>query len=318
VSSAGSRPRVVTAGETMALLLPQAVGRLRHAPTVDIRIGGAESNVAIALARLGVPSGWVSWLGNDALGDLVLSRLRAEGVDTCQVRRIDAPTGLYVRERLPNQTRVYYHRNGSAASMMGPMAFDPEYLDGASYLHLSGITAAISQAGQAFVSWVISEGRRRDVRISFDVNFRTRLWEADRARDFVESLLPEVDVLFVGSDEADALWGESGRDLVSELRRGGPSEVILKLGADGSLGCFDGDWQSRPAIDVEVVDSVGAGDAFAAGYLAASLWGLEPGQRLEIGNAMGAYSTLSLGDYEGLPTREELESFMSGALATFR
>lgn len=302
----------------MALLLPQTVGRLRHTPNIDVRIGGAESNVAIALTRLGIPSGWISWLGNDALGDLVLSRLRAEGVDTFQVRRIEAPTGLYVRERLPGQTRVYYHRNGSAASMMGQMAFDPDYLDGASYLHLSGITAAISTTGQEFVTWAVLEGRRRGLRISFDVNFRTRLWDADRARDFVESLLPQVDILFVGSDEAAAIWGESGRDLVSKLRQCGPSEVILKLGPDGSLGCFGGDWQSRRAIDVEAVDPVGAGDAFAAGYLAASLWGLEAGERLEVGNAMGAYSTLSLGDYEGLPTREELETFMSGARATFR
>jgi len=318
VSSAGFRPKVVTAGETMALLLPQGAGRLRHAPTVEVRVGGAESNVAIALARLGVPAGWASWLGDDALGDLVAARLRGEGVDTRQVKRVAAPTGLYVRERLPNQMRVYYHRNGSAASMMGRMAFDPDYLDGARYLHVTGITPALSTSCQEFVSWVVAEARSRGLKVSFDVNYRARLWEAELARSYVESVLPEVDVLFVGADEAEALWGESGRDLVARLHQLGPSEVILKQGADGSTGCIDGEWLSCRAIDVEVVDPVGAGDAFAAGYLAASLWGLGPSERLEIGNAMGAYSMLSLGDYEGLPGRAELESFMSGAASTFR
>jgi len=302
----------------MALLLPQGAGRLRHAPTVEVRVGGAESNVAIALARLGVPAGWASWLGDDAVGDLVATRLRGEGVDTRQVKRVEAPTGLYVRERLPNQMRVYYHRNGSAASMMGRMAFDPDYLDGARYLHITGITPALSASCQEFVSWVVAEARSRELKVSFDVNYRARLWEAELARSYVESVLPEVDVLFVGADEAEALWGESGRDLVARLRQLGPSEVILKQGADGSTGCIDGEWLSCRAIDVEVVDPVGAGDAFAAGYLAASLWGLGPAERLEIGNAMGAYSVLSLGDYEGLPNRAELESFMSGAASTLR
>src|SRR4249920_1777302 len=109
--------RVITAGETMALLVPPGPGRLRHATSLTLSIGGAESNVAIGLARLGIPASWISVLGDDELGELVLNRLRAEGVDTSAVTRTaDRPTGLYLREEVAGRLRVYYYRSGSAAA----------------------------------------------------------------------------------------------------------------------------------------------------------------------------------------------------------
>jgi 2-dehydro-3-deoxygluconokinase len=117
---------VVTAGETMVLVVPTAPGRLRHADAVRLSIGGAESNVAIGLSRLGVPVAWISALGDDELGELVLHRVRAEGVDTSAVRRVpDRPTGLYLREEVAGAHRVHYYRRGSAASALAPGAFDP-------------------------------------------------------------------------------------------------------------------------------------------------------------------------------------------------
>ncbi len=121
---------VVTLGESMVLVTPALPGRLRHAESASLRVGGAESNLAIGLARLGVATGWVSWLGQDEPGELVLARIRAEGVDVAQVRRLEALTGLYLRERVPEGVRVYYYRRSSAASMMGTQAFDPSYLEG--------------------------------------------------------------------------------------------------------------------------------------------------------------------------------------------
>src|ERR671920_1390575 len=138
-------PRVVTAGETMVLVVPSAPGRLRHASGVTLSIGGAESNVAIGLSRLGVQAGWVSALGDDELGELVLHRIRAEGVDTSAVRRVpDRPTGLYLREEVAGALRVHYYRRGSAASTLAPGAFDPSALEGVAFLHLTGITGALS------------------------------------------------------------------------------------------------------------------------------------------------------------------------------
>src|SRR3712207_557666 len=126
---------VITIGETMVLGVPPRPGRLRHATSLELKIGGAESNLAIALSRLGLRAGWASYLGDDEPGQLVLDRIRAEGVDTSGVRRLlDYPTGLYLREQVGSQTRVYYYRKGSAASTMSAEAFDPDHLEGARFL----------------------------------------------------------------------------------------------------------------------------------------------------------------------------------------
>src|SRR5215212_3246027 len=188
-------PSVVTAGETMVLGIPARPGRLRHASSLELKIGGAESNLAIALSRLGISAGWVSFLGDDEPGRLVLDRIRGEGVDTSRVRRIQYhPTGLYLREQVGPAVRVYYYRRGSAASTMAPGAFDFGYLEGTTFLHLTGITPALSAECREFVLWAAREG---GTRVSFDVNYRSNLWSPEEARDLVEEMLPHTDLLFV-------------------------------------------------------------------------------------------------------------------------
>ena len=309
-------PSVVTAGETMVLGVPARPGRLRHAPSLELKIGGAESNVAIALSRLGVSAGWASLLGEDEPGRLVFDRVRAEGVDVSRVRRVRGlPTGLYLREQVGQEIRVYYYRRGSAASTMTLKALDPEYLKEAEFLHLTGITPALSEDCRAFTLWA---AREDGTRVSFDVNYRSKLWGSGEARAFVEEILPSVDLLFVGDDEARALWGRDDEGLVRELAARGPREVVLKLGREGSLALVDGRIIARPAYPVEEVDPVGAGDAFDAGYLAGHLWGLAPEERLRVANAMGALSVATLGDYEGLPDKDELWAFLEGRKALGR
>jgi 2-dehydro-3-deoxygluconokinase len=305
-------PNVVTAGETMVLMTPAQPGRLRHATQLELRIGGAESNVAIALARLEEHVGWVSWLSTDELGELVLARIRAEGVETSQIRRMPGSTGLYIRERLGDAVRAYYYRNGSVASQMNEGAFDPAYLDGAQFLHLTGITPALSPSCQRFMPWAMNEAKRRGVKVSFDVNYRSKLWSAQAARTAIEELLPLVDLLLIGDEEAEALWGESGEALLHTFAQRGPSEIVLKRGAAGSTALVDGVVTEEPGFVVTAVDSIGAGDAFAAGYLAGHLWQANPQIRLRIANAMGAYAVMNTGDYEGLPTKAELMSFLEG------
>jgi 2-dehydro-3-deoxygluconokinase len=303
-------PSVVTAGETMVLGVPARPGRLRHAASLELKIGGAESNLAIALSRLGISAGWVSLLGDDEPGRLVLDRIRGEGVDTSRVRRLQSyPTGLYLREKVGPASRVYYYRRGSAASTMAPGAFDPEYLEGAEFLHLTGITPALSADCRDFVLWAAREG---GTRVSFDVNYRSKLWSPEEARSFVEEMLPHADLLFVGAEEARALWGRDDEGLARELAGAGPGEVVLKRGSKGSLALVGDLSITQPAFPVEEVDPVGAGDAFDAGYLAGHLWGLGAEERLRAANAMGALCVATLGDYEGLPDREELRSFLEG------
>ena len=304
-------PRVVTAGETMVLVVPPSPGRLRHAASVQLSIGGAESNVAIGLSRLGVPASWVSALGEDEPGELVLHRVRAEGVDTSAVRRVpDRPTGLYLREEVGGAVRVHYYRRGSAASALAPGAFDPGVLEGAGFLHLTGITGALSPECAQFLPWAARTARAAGVRVSYDVNYRSRLWGPEAAREVTEAMLPLVDVLLVGNEEARVLWGWDEDTCLDRLAGAGPGEVVLKLGARGCAASLDGARLTSPGFPARQVDPIGAGDAFAAGYLAATLWGLPPDQRLRTANAMGAFCVQNLGDYEGLPSRRELTAFL--------
>ncbi|HKJ96048.1 MAG TPA: sugar kinase [Gammaproteobacteria bacterium] len=306
-------PTVVCSGETMALLTPPHNGRLRHAAHVEIRVGGAESTVAIALNRLGIAAGWASRLGRDELGELVVSRIRAEGVDVAAVTRHgSAPTGLYLRQMVGDRMQTYYYRRGSAASHLDREAFDPGYLDGARFLHLTGITPALSESCRTYVHWAVDEARRRGVAVSFDVNFRSKLWDASMARDCLDALLPDVDVLFVSDEEASALWGRSDDGLLRSLADRGPEQIILKRGAAGCRARIGEQYLEQPAFTVPVVDTTGAGDAFAAGYLAGCLWSQSPDERLRTALAMGAYGVMGRGDYEDLPDREELEQFVAG------
>ena len=299
---------VITMGETMVLGVPPRPGRLRHATNLELKIGGAESNLAIAISRLGLSAGWAGYLGDDEPGQLVLDRIRAEGVDTSQVRRIkERPTGLYLREQIGTDVRVYYYRQGSAASTMHRDAFDPDYFSGVRFVHLTGITPALSEDCRAFTLWAAREARAR---VSFDVNNRSKLWGTERAREFIEEMLPDVYVLFAGDEEARALWGRDDEELVRELARKGPEEVVLKRGGAGSQALLGDEVLEHHAFAVAEVDPVGAGDAFAAGYLAGHLWDLPAKERLRVANAMGALSVATLGDYEGLPNEDELRAFL--------
>ena len=240
-------------------------------------------------------------------------------MDVSQVRRLEGyPTGLYLRERLATGGQVYYYRRGSAASTMGPDAFDPEYLEGARFVHLTGITPALSDECGAFTLWAAREARRAGVRVSFDVNYRSKLWSPESAKGFAEELLPEVDLLFVGDEEARALWKRDDKGFIRELAEKGPQEVVLKRGGDGSMVLFEDRVLEQPNFDVPEVDPVGAGDAFNAGYLAGHLWEWGPEERLRLANAMGAMSVATLGDYEGLPDEKELRNFLEGKEALGR
>lgn len=304
-------PEVVTLGETMAVLAPTRPGRLAASRTLHLSVGGAESNVAISLARLGVPSGWVSAVGQDELGDLVLNTVRGEGVDCTHVARTEAPTGLYLRDHVGNDhVRAFYYRSGSAASRMGPGQLPDTYLEGAKVLHMSGITLALSESCRDLVHGAARAARKLGVTVSFDVNYRGKLWTPAAARAAVDAVLRHVDVLFAGEDEVQLLWGESGSDWLVRMAGMGIPEVVLKRAAAGAVAAHSGNVIHAAGLSVPVRDPVGAGDAFAAGYLAALCWGRDVPQRLRYGNAMGAWCVMSHGDYENAPRRSELEAFL--------
>ena len=303
------RPYVVTLGETMALLRADQPGPLAHAPALGLGIGGAESNVAIGLARLGTDVVWCGRVGDDSLGVLVQREIRAEGVRTAVRVDPDAPTGLMIKERrTPATQKVAYYRAGSAGSRLAPDDVPAGLVEDAGLLHVSGITAALSASARATLLDAVDRARSAGVPVSFDVNHRATLWSAAEAGAFSRELLARVDLVFAGEDEAALVVGPHRRaeDAAAELAALGPREVVVKRGAQGALSLVDGEVHSAPAVPVDVVDTVGAGDAFVAGYLAERVAGGSPAARLALAVTTGAFTCLTPGDWEGLPRREEL------------
>jgi 2-dehydro-3-deoxygluconokinase len=302
-------PGVVTIGETMALMSTDKYGPLQHSSSLSLGIGGAESNVAIGLRRLGVDVTWIGKVGADSLGDLVLREISAEGVTVVAVRDQGAPTALMIKERRTSaQTSIWYYREGNAGSRLGVDDVDFDLIRGASLLHLTGITPALSDSMHDVALEAIRVAREASVPVSFDLNFRGRLWSREQAHAAYERIVPLADIVFAGDDEAAILVGEAEHpyDLADRLVALGAAEAVIKLGAAGAVSAVGGTHHQQDAIRVDVVDTVGAGDAFVAGYLAEYLAGEDAATRLRTAVTVGAYACLASGDWEGLPRRHEL------------
>ncbi|WP_249714984.1 sugar kinase [Rhizomonospora bruguierae] len=294
-------------GETMASL--RAASLLRLGGQLALSIAGAESNVAIGVARLGHSTRWVGRVGGDELGQLVLRTLRAERVDVEHVTVTpDALTGMLLFERGPGgATRVHYRRQGSAASRLAPHDIDTALRDGMRVLHVTGITPALGDAPAQAVRHAVEAARTAGATVCLDVNFRAKLWGPVAARRSLRPLLTHVDVLVASEDELPLVSdGSHEAARVEALLAGGIAEVVVKRGRHGaSVYTIDGRID-RPAVPVPVVDTVGAGDAFTAGYLSGLLDGLDPADRIERAGTVAAAAVAALGDWEGLPTRSEL------------
>ncbi|MEU4767311.1 sugar kinase [Actinosynnema sp. NPDC023794] len=279
-------------GETMAVFTPAEAGPPEEVRTWSRGTGGAESNVACALAALGVPVGWVSAVGDDPFGRAVVASVARAGVDVSHVA-VDPtrPTGLYIKEAGRTGSAVRYYRAGSAASALGPEVVDRLDLGAVSHVHLTGITAALSPSCLALVHALLDHP---GVTTSFDVNWRPALWPPS-GPDVLRSLAAKADIVLVGDDEAEALWGVSAPIAVRELLPE-PGTVVVKQGAAGaSVLAAGAEPVFEPALRVDVVEPVGAGDAFAAGFLAGRLAGNPPARCLRSGHlaAAGALCTMS-------------------------
>ncbi|MEV8170533.1 sugar kinase [Microbacterium sp. NPDC077486] len=300
---------VVTLGETLALFRSAGFGPLAHNTAFTLSIGGAESNVAIAIARLGGSAAWCGRVGADAFGDLILRELRAEEVGVHAVRDSDAPTAHMVREvRTPSLARVTYARSGSAGSRLAPSDLPLTTIRAARILHVTGITPALSPTALDAVLVAVEEARTHGVTVSFDVNHRSTLWAPADAAPVYRRLARDADIVFAGEDEAMLLLDHDGE--AEQLARGiaalGPRETIIKRGADGCTALLDDELLRVAAVPIEPVDTVGAGDAFVGGYLADRAAGRTPEERLITAVETGAFACLNAGDWAGLPRRSEL------------
>lgn len=300
--------RVLTFGECLAAL--HGTGPLRLAGELRLTVAGSESNVAIGLARLGHRAEWIGRVGEDEFGALVLRCLRAEGVDVTHVLPDESgPTGLLVFEhRIADITRVGYYRTGSAGSRLSAQDVLPHIDDDVAILHVTGVTAALGAGPAGAVADAVAQAAAASVTVSLDVNYRARLWSPTDACATLQPLLPRVDVLFGSPDEL-LLVSDTASNLdaaVADLLARGVGTVVAKLGADGSIAYSGDDAVKMAARPVRAVDSVGAGDAFVAGYLSGILDGLDAAARLDRATVLGAFAVSREGDWEALPTRAEL------------
>ncbi|GGM70625.1 sugar kinase [Longimycelium tulufanense] len=288
---------VACLGEAMAVFVPEEA---RNTHRFLLTVGGAEANVARHLARLGITVRWLGAVGADDLGATVLASLRDCGVDvTSTIVDPSRPTALYVKESAPTGSRMRYYRTGSACSALGPELLDTVDLSGIGLLHLTGITATLSASCLDLLR-VVTNRRVPDRLISFDVNWRPTLWRGKDHRVLTE-LANAADVVFVGEDEAEALWGDGAPSAVRTALPDPPT-VVVKHGARGATLLEDGPTVFQPGLAVDVVEPIGAGDAFAAGFLAATLAGAGPRERLRRGHIAAAAALRSREDVgEPLP-----------------
>jgi 2-dehydro-3-deoxygluconokinase len=307
--------QVACLGETMAVLVPDAVG-----PGYRVTVGGAESNTACALAGLGVAASWISRVGDDVFGRLVLDTLAARGVDVSAVEiDPDRPTGLYVKELTAAGTRPRYYRAGSAASAMSPALTGLSAIRDARFVHLTGITAALSDdCGELLAGLLTGRSPDSDAgrRISFDLNWRPALWR-DRDPAVLLRLARKADLVFVGADEAEALWGTSDPQDIRRLLPE-PQTVVVKQGADGAVGFAGTETVCVPAPQIDVVEPTGAGDAFAAGFIAGAVRGLPLRSRLRLGCLAATSALLVPGDLGPLPGAAAIARHLDGDDAAWR
>ncbi|PYI50643.1 sugar kinase [Paenibacillus flagellatus] len=312
-AEAAEAPEVVTFGESMGLMMPTGAKGIEYSAHFEKSIAGAESNVAIGIARLGHRSGWCGQLGGDPLGRYALKLIRGEGVDVSRAALVDgAPTGLIIREVVNGKSSVFYYRKHSAASLMRPDQLDEAYIAGAKLLHVTGITPALSDSCRDTVREAIRIARKHGVRVCFDPNLRLKLWSAAEARNVLLALAEEADYFLPGLDELKLLYEtDDFEQIVSRLSRLKAVSVV-KGGDDRTFLVENGNVTSVPYFKAErVVDTVGAGDGFCAGFLVGLLKGYSHAEAVRIGNLIGSMVVQAAGDWEGLPTWAEVQAALN-------
>lgn len=298
---------VITVGETMATLIRDvADGRynLTHA--------GGESNVALSLAQFGHRVGWFSRLGDDQFGDFILDAVRWGGVEPLVARDETRNTGLMIKEIGQHGTRVRYYRTNSAASVLQAPLLDT--LRGVQWLHLTGVTPALSLEARQATADCFQRAKDAGVGVSFDVNYRKPLWQdAQEAADVLLEFCRRADLVFVGDDEAQILTGtDSSSDFAGILGLRTGQQLIFKQGAKGAE-YIDTDLRIfEPAHEVQVMDVTGAGDAFAAGYLSGLLREWDTAARLRLGHLNASKAVQVVDDVAPAPSDEEIAAIVNG------
>ncbi|MBV7507859.1 sugar kinase [Bacillus sp. sid0103] len=309
----------ITFGEAMAMFMANHPGALHEVSQFTRELAGAETNVAIGLARLGLHSGWASKVGNDAFGKFVIERLKNENVDIKHVW-IDQqhPTGFQLKSMvLEGDPEVQYFRKGSAASHLTSDDFNEEYFQHAKHMHMTGIPLALSESARAFAKHALWFMKKNGKKVSFDPNLRPTLWASQEEMvKEINEVAFQADIVLPGIAEGEILTGfKEPREIASFYLEKGVELVVIKLGAEGAFYKTITEEGTVPGFHVEkVVDTVGAGDGFAVGVISGLLEGLEVHEAVSRGNAIGALAVQSPGDNDGYPTKAELVKYIENQL----
>jgi 2-dehydro-3-deoxygluconokinase len=316
-------PGVVSFGETMIRLSTIRKERLEQSQYVEIRSAGAESNFCIGCRRMGVDATWVSKLTDNPLGRIIVNNLGRYGVGTSITWTNDYRVGTYYIEygSFPRNTQIIYDRKDSAIRYIEPSEIDWNVLDGAGLVHLTGITVALGDRAKETLVEFIRNARKRNIKVSFDVNYRAKLWSTERARKEISEVLAEgVDYLFVGAGDAASVFGISGdnRKTAAWFKESfNPAVVVLTLGSEGAMAYDGRDYYFSPVQPSDTVDPIGSGDAFDAGFISSLLKGNDLQKSLGIGNAIASLKRTMTGDEPIVSYEEVLETskrFSEGSL----
>jgi len=329
---------LVTFGEAMVRLTPPAFQRLEQAHSFDAYVGGGELNVAVAAARLGVASRWVSRLPENALGRMIANRAREQGVDVHIEWTADDRAGLYFAElgAAPRASSVLYDRAASAISRVTPGSMDwPSVFFGARWYHVSGITPALSEAAAKVTAESLAAARKAGLTVSYDLNYRSKLWSAKKARAVQEPLMEHVDVLITTEEDTRVVFGigaestddyarvdaeshgEVARALQKQFEFGAVAITLREnprvlLNSWSAIVAADGKIHTAPRYEVEVVDRIGAGDAFSGGLIVGRLENRDWDEAVRFATATSALKHSIPGDF-CLVTRNEVDQFLRGA-----
>jgi 2-dehydro-3-deoxygluconokinase len=316
--STSPNPSLVTMGETLASLTNEKAQPLRHASHLSLAIGGAESNVAIGAARLGIQTAWIGRIGDDELGRLIINKLTGEGLHVAATTDPTRPTALMLKSRRTSGLmNVDYYRKHSAGSSLSLGDIDADLIRNARVFHVSAITPALSASARDAVHYAIDLAKEAGTKVSIDLNYRAALWSKEEAREDFRYLAASADILFSTLDEARiAVPGETPEEVAGELAALGAKKIIIKSGSKGAAFFEAGHQTQVDTFPVLAIDDIGAGDAFAAGFLACSLLDGESEDCLRWGAALGAWAVSTNGDWEGLPSQAELASFLTADKST--
>lgn len=293
-----------TFGEALSVFISTDTDSVMSATKFERVTAGAEVNVAVALARLGLKSQYFSRFGNDQLGSVMLADIESEGVDVSLAKRVDSFTGAMVRN--PGKSapvEISYLRKGSAASTIEPDDILDSYISSTRWLHTTGITCAISESGARTVKYALEKAAQLKVKTSFDLNIRRKLWSEAAARKVLEPLAKNVEVLIGGEDEYQVVFGQvEPKQILAEVNKRGCKIAVMTKGDQKMRYSIDGNYEEITPAKVVAVDPVGSGDAFTGGVIAGLLSGMPPKQALEQGSICGALVASMFGDWTGIPT----------------